>query len=281
MSPDAPDASLDWAGRWRALIAGRDTQRGVARRDGDPERDPWTSRADRFAAHSEHLPADDPLLAHLRVEIRPGDTLLDVGAGTGRYALPLAALARRVIAVEPSPAMRRHLAARVAAAGAGNVAIVGAPWPEAETEMADVTLCAHVVYGVREIAPFLRELDRRTRRLCLIGIRVDQHPGLHELARALFGEERVCQPALLHLYNVLAELGIIADVRVLPASGGFRFAEREEAVAHYRDRLRVPPAGPIEEHLRAILAERLVREADGRWRWPGQSPRNAIVSWAK
>jgi SAM-dependent methyltransferase len=272
---------IDWAARWRALIAGRDSQRGAAHRDGDPERDPWTSRADRFAAYSQALPADDPLFQRLRAILRPEDTVLDVGAGAGRYALPLAALARRVIAVEPSPAMRRHLEARIAADRVSNVTVVGAPWPEAETEDADVTLCAHVVYGVREIAQFLRALDRRTRRVCLIAIRVDQHPGLQELSRALFGEERVRQPALLDLYNALAEIGIVADVQVLPASGGFRFGDHDAAVAHYRDRLRIPPTSPTEERLRAILAEQLVREADGRWRWPGQSPRNAIVSWAK
>jgi SAM-dependent methyltransferase len=281
MPADALDAPIDWAARWRALIVDRDAQRGVAHRDGDPERDPWTSRADRFAAYSGGLPADDPLFLRLRAVVRPEDTVLDVGAGAGRYALPLAALARRVVAVEPSPAMRRHLEARIAGEGADNVAIVAAPWPEAETGDADVTLCAHVVYGVREIAPFLRELDRRTRRVCLVAIRADQHPGLHELSRALFGEERVRQPALLDLYNALAEVGIIADVQIPPASGGFRFADHEAAAAHYRDRLRIPPASPTEARLRAILAERLVREADGRWRWPGRLPRNAIVSWSK
>jgi SAM-dependent methyltransferase len=213
--------------------------------------------------------------------VRPEDTILDVGAGAGRYTLPLAALARRVVAVEPSPAMRRHLEARIAAEGTDNVVVVGAPWPEAETDVADVTFCAHVVYGVREIAPFLRELDRRTRRICLIAIRADQHPGVHELSLALFGEERVRQPALLDLYNALAEIGIIADVQVLPASGGFRFDDHEAAVAHFRDRLRIPPASPTEGRLRAIVAERLVQETDGRWRWPGQLPRNAIVSWEK
>ena len=269
----------DPSAHWRSLVAGRDTQRGTDQRDGDPTRDPWRGRADRFAAYSAALPPDDPLFLRLRAVVHPDDTVLDVGAGAGRYAVPLAGLAREVVAVEPSPAMRRHLAAHLDAAGAGNVTIVGAAWPDAEGDAADVTLCAHVVYGVREILPFLRMLDEHTRRLCLIAIRVEQHPGMIELARLVLDEERVRQPALIDLYNVLAALGIAADVQVGPVSSGFRFADHADAAAHYADRLRIPAASRTLDRLHAALVAHLVQEHDGRWRWPGPLPRNAIVSW--
>jgi precorrin-6B methylase 2 len=265
---------------WHSLVAGRDEQRGDDQRDGDPARDPWRGRAERFAAYSDALPPDDPLLLRLRAAVRPDDTVLDVGAGAGRYAVPLAMLAHRVVAVEPSPAMRRHLAARLDATGVGNVTVVGAAWPDAEVSPADVTLCAHVVYGVREIGPFLRALDTHTRRLCLIAIRVEQHPGLLELARLVLDEERVRQPALIDLYNALAALGIAADVQIGPVSSGFRFADHAEAAAHYADRLRIPAEGATMERLHAALAAHLIQGHDGRWRWPGPPPRNAIVSWS-
>jgi SAM-dependent methyltransferase len=274
-----PPTHDSYAAAWEALVAGRDSQRGADQRDGDPRRDPWAGRAGRFAAYSETLPDDDPLWARLRAAVRPGDTVLDVGAGAGRYALPLAALAREVVAVEPSPAMRRHLDERLAVAGVENVRVIGATWPEATVPPADVTVCAHVVYGVRRIAPFLRALDDHTRRVCLVAIRVDQHPGLPELAQVLFGEDRVRQPALLDLYGALLELGIAADVQIIPASGGFRFADAAEATAHFRDRLRIPPGSPTEDRPRGLVAARLVQDPDGRWRWPTPPPRNAIVSW--
>ena len=281
MHPDDPLAPIDYAARWRALVAGRDTQRGADYRDGDAARDPWRQRADRFAAYSERLPAGDALFARLQALVRPDDTILDVGAGTGRYALPLARLARHVVAVEPSPAMRRHLDERRAAAGIANLTIVPAAWPEAEVEAAEIVICFHVVYGVREIAPFVQALDRHTRRVCLIALRVDQHPGQRELAAELFGETPVRQPAFLDLYPVLAELGIVADVQIIPTPGSFRFADHAAAIAHYRDRLKIAPGTPTEAHLRELLAARLVPDDAGHWRWPGPAPRNAIVSWVK
>lgn len=272
-------ASIDWADHWRSLVNGRDHQRG-GRRDDNAQGDAWTERAARFATYSEHLPADDPLFLRLQSAARPTDTLLDIGAGAGRYALPLARLVRRVVAVEPSPSMLRQLAARIEAERAENVEVVAAAWPDAAVEPADLTLCAHVVYGVPEIIPFLRRLDASTRRTALIAIRVDQHPGVADLARALFGQARVPQPAFLDLYNALASLDIVADVQIVPV-GGFRFDDHAAARAHFRDRLRVPADGELDARLAAILAERLVQEPDGRWRWPGTPPRTAIVSWTK
>lgn len=272
-------APIDYAARWRALVAGRDDQRGADYRDGDAERDPWRKRAGRFATYSNRQLDGDPLFDRLRAMVRPEDTVLDVGAGAGRYAALLAPLVRRVVAVEPSPAMRQHLAERLAASTIENVSIVAAAWPEAAVEAADVVLCSHVVYGVREIAPFMRALDDHARRVCLVSLRVDQHPGHRELSRELFGVTPVRQPALLDLYPVLGELGIVADVQIDPTPGSFRFADHEAALAHYRDRLNVPTS--LAERLHELLAAQLVQAPEGYWRWPGPPPRNAIVSWAK
>ena len=44
---------------------------------------------------------------------RDAGTILDIGAGTGRIAIPLAGKGVKVYCVEPSPAMRREFAARL------------------------------------------------------------------------------------------------------------------------------------------------------------------------
>jgi len=43
---------------------------------------------------------------------RPGDVIVDFGAGAGTFALPLAAMGMPVVCVEPAPTLARHLASQ-------------------------------------------------------------------------------------------------------------------------------------------------------------------------
>ena len=59
----------------------------------------------------------------------PDDVVLDIGAGGGRYALPLALVSREVIAIEPSDGMRQVLSAGMAEHRIHNVQVVDGRWP--------------------------------------------------------------------------------------------------------------------------------------------------------
>lgn len=55
------------------------------------------------------------------LRLGPEDTVVELGAGTGALAVPVARGCRRLYAVEPSPAMRARLEEKARAAGAENV----------------------------------------------------------------------------------------------------------------------------------------------------------------
>src|SRR6266508_1605855 len=102
-------ALVEWAHRVRANRAQVDRVREVA--DGDF----YAATSSLFVVDPRRSDADDPALAELRRLARPGETWLDIGAGAGRYALPLALIVREVIAVDPSPTMLAGLRPGMAA----------------------------------------------------------------------------------------------------------------------------------------------------------------------
>ena len=102
------------AARWRRLVNDRlDEMRRLSPTAGSVSGSFWDGRAERYAAHAKLAdPERDPFLRALRRATEQSSTAIDVGAGTGRYALPLATTIAHVTAVDPSAAMLDVLRAR-------------------------------------------------------------------------------------------------------------------------------------------------------------------------
>src|SRR5882724_9843422 len=144
LRPDAASALEAWR---RRVSANREQAERL--REGTPPRDFYAAVAPDFRANPRRT--DEPALELLRALVRPGETWLDIGAGGGRYALPLALLAKTVIA--------EH--------GISNVEIVAERWPMRGAPIADVALMAHIGYDLEEIGPFLDAVEASARRLCV------------------------------------------------------------------------------------------------------------------
>ncbi|MBI4498635.1 MAG: class I SAM-dependent methyltransferase, partial [Chloroflexi bacterium] len=223
----------DLAHRWRQMVEAREAQ-AHRLRPGAGGAGFWDRRAEGFARVARTF-QQDRLLDLLVQQVTPGTTVLDVGAGPGRYTLPLARAGAQVIAVEPSQGMRSFLEQAVVEEDLA-VTVVPASWEEAEVPPCDVALCSHVVYGVRDILPFLQKLDAHARRACFLAIRVSQFDAyVRPLWEQIFDEPRAPEPTFIDLYTLLYAMGIAANVEIVPFGGrrgvgpGGGFADLEEA----------------------------------------------------
>ena len=120
-----------------------------------PDRDFYAPVSSLFVADPRRT--GEEALDELITLAEPGDRWLDIGAGAGRYALPLALHVDEVIAVEPSASMRNALRTGKAEHGLDNIRIVAGEWPAylselGEPPVADVALVAHVGYDIEESA---------------------------------------------------------------------------------------------------------------------------------
>ena len=119
---------------------------------------------------------DDPVLDALLRLVRSGETWLDVGAGAGRFALPIARAldpsGGSVIALDASPSMLEGLEELAEDHAIENVRTIEGRWPPADAGAAgafdaDVALIAHVGYDIEAIGPFLDALEAAAGRLCV------------------------------------------------------------------------------------------------------------------
>lgn len=183
--------------------------------------DPWGHSPARFATRTDRAlaePDDGPTSTHLSEALEEGATLLDVGAGTGAASLPLHDRLSMLYAVDTSAAMLDELTLRADKLGVPLTAIEGR-WPDVagQVPVADVVVCAHVIYNVPDLADFLRALNDHARRRVVIEL-----PHRHPMSWMA--------PLWQHFHNVDRPVRPVAeDCVALAAALGFavRVEERE------------------------------------------------------
>lgn len=280
---DAPPeiAPIDYVRRWHDIVERRRVQMDTAyAAAGIDNADYWGRRAKTYRQALHERTEEDPFLIRVRRDVTPETTVLDVGAGTGRHTLALAPHVRRVVAVDPSPAMLGFLKEDVAEQKLTNVETVASAWLDAEVEPADVVLCSHVLYPIADPVPFIRKLESSARQRVYVYLRVDPLPTDFGLWREFYGVSLQAQPTHLDLINLLAQLEIVPDVEVVHHRFTWTFAEVEEAVAQVRNSLCLREDDiAATTRLRALLESRLTRWPNGRLGPAIGSARSAIISW--
>jgi SAM-dependent methyltransferase len=272
----AADLESAWASRVRA------------NRD-QAERLRETGGGDFYAPVSALFVADprrtgEPTLEVLQALARPDETWLDIGAGAGRYALPLALRVRKVIAVEPSAGMRRALRTGLDEHGIENVRVVAGTWPESldalgDLPAVDTALIAHVGYDIEEIGPFLDAMEYAARDRC-VAVLTDHSPAsvADPFWPLVHGESRVPLPALPELVELLRARG--RSTEVIRVDRSPRAFESVDALSAFvRRQLFIADDGEKDVHFRAILPDRIVNR-DGAWTL-AEGPTGAVgvVSW--
>ena len=272
-----PTADAALVAYGKLVLAHRAQVDRVTEREPAPERDRWAKRAADFRPGR----MDAPEIGALERLARRSDTWIDVGAGAGRFAIPLSESVARVIAVEPSAGMRAQLSQAVSEAGRSNIDIIATSWPppaDSEVEAGDAVLIANVLYGVADVGPFLAAAESHCRRLCVV-IASDRAPSspLPEVWEAIHGEAFNALPALRELLAVLLAMGRRVAVEPVPVPAPPR-RPLEQVLDHARRIYHVSAGSEKDGKLLGML-ERDFRGSDGLVRMPAPERYSSVVSW--
>jgi methyltransferase family protein len=255
--------AIDWAEHWRSLVAER-----AAAASGQADTSYWDRRAPTFARSTRTRV--DEFLEVVRPYLSPSMTLIDVGAGTGRHATPLAERLEWVTAVEPSEGMRALIPPR------DNMTVVASTWQDAAVAPADLLICCHVMYGVEEPVSFIAKMEKSARERIFIMMRElpMKHPAT-VIRERLRHDQEPPMPRFSDLFMLLVQMGIAPDVDFIRYPIVQRYADMDEALADCR-----PLVGAAwdEASARTILLDILVEE-DGELVFDGGVTLSGIAHW--
>jgi len=262
--------------RWGEMIRLEHAQSERMRGEPDPQ-DYWVNYAQNFVADPRR--DNDVLLDTLKQQVNPHHVVMDVGAGAGRYAIPLAMMCRQLIAVEPSSAMVDALKEQAAAEGLANITVVQSSWQDAEAPSADVAICCHVVYTVRDIDAFLDKLTSHARRVIVVLYDSPPQSQLQRVWHEVHGEDRLRLPSLPELIEVLEEMGIEAKIEPISVRPSRGYSNMESALSQIAERLYIRAGDEKMGRLERLLPD-LLEEHQGELRVQG-APNMVphMVSW--
>jgi len=223
----------DWNQIWKdALLASRLTD------------DNYYDQEERAESYdkSENIRADGERRASA-LDPDPSWSVLDIGAGPGTLAIPLARRVRRVTAVEPSRPMIRCLEKHLAREKLCNVRIINSRWEDVSLEEAGrhELVIASYSLNFEEIGEALRKMNLlASKRVCLYWfagvtsweeVRMDLFP-------QIYGRKYSAYPKINIIYNLLYDWGLYPDVEVLPQTTFPRnFADYDEALNYLKSTL--------------------------------------------
>jgi SAM-dependent methyltransferase len=271
----------DWSSLWRELveIKARGRKKDVS---AEPATDVWRARARKFnESIKRRWIKPDSSRTFILSQLDAGSTMLDIGAGTGAWAVFLARRARHVTAVEPSPAMVEIMRENLADEGVTNATIIQGAWPDVAVEPHDFSLCSHAMYGCPDFAVFVERMIACTRRMCFLILRAPTLDGVRvEAAQHIWGHPHD-SPNFTIAYNILLQMGICANV-LLEDTGLWepRTSDSlEDALSDLQRHFGLNGNNEHDEYLMALLRRRLAWDAShGEYVWPCEL-RSALVYW--
>jgi SAM-dependent methyltransferase len=215
--------------------------------------------------------------------INPDFEVLDIGAGPGTLAIPLARLVRKVTALDPSKGMLEVLEKSAVAEGIDNIETINKTWQavnDAEIrERYDLVISSEVVWQFDDVGVQLMRMHDASRRYCCATL----HAGLtddmdSELWSRIMNKEYTFGVDYIYIYNILYSKGIYANVEVIDSDFIFEKSVND-AIRYYEYifGLDTEVTPKVKEIIRDYVVENAV---NGVYRRESEV-KNAVMWWEK
>jgi SAM-dependent methyltransferase len=271
--------SIDWNEVWKDLYG-----KNVEARGKGECATIWESRekAGEFLAQSERDPGRiNRVIDALRPD--PESRILDIGAGPGTLAIPLARLARQVTAVEPAAGMADVMMEYAGRNGIKNLKIVRKRWEDIDpaTDLDgpyDIVFACHSL-GMPDIKKEIEKMNAVAKKRVFLfwfgGITSWEKP-MVDLWPELYAKAYHVGPKADVLFNVLWSMGIVPDIASGPLDNPRFYPNISSAVRDLRWQFGISTPGQVSA-LRRYLKSTMVKK-NGQYFLPGTTT-GVRLSW--
>ncbi|MDD1680701.1 MAG: methyltransferase domain-containing protein [Methanoregula sp.] len=238
--PVAADPDPDWNAIWKRRQELHESSKVT-----DDSSHNWNKKenAERYDKNAKSQYDDRVRMTIAALDITPESRVLDIGAGPGTLALPLAPQVREVTAVEPGAGMVAILSDHAARDGIGNITCVQKLWEDVDvvrdlkapydTVIASLSL---TMYDIREALRKMDEVSSGSVHVFWFADMAFWERMDADLWPLLHGRPYYPGPKADCLFGVLYQMGIYPDVTMLPMAKEYRFGSRDEMLLFFRKR---------------------------------------------
>jgi SAM-dependent methyltransferase len=239
----APFLEPDWNEIWK--------QRQVLQESSKLADDPshnWNKKenAERYDANARSEYDERVRTTIASLNITKDSRVLDIGAGPGTLAIPLAPLVREITAVEPGAGMVEVLKSHTKRNGIRNITCVQKVWEDVDLSR-DLTTPYDIVIAslsltMHDIREALKKMDAASSDSIHLFWFADMpfwERMSVDLWEPLHGRPYHPGPKADCLFGVLYQMGIYPDVTMLPLAKEYRFESREEMLGFFYKRFGV------------------------------------------
>ncbi|PKG31949.1 bifunctional 2-polyprenyl-6-hydroxyphenol methylase/3-demethylubiquinol 3-O-methyltransferase UbiG, partial [Methanoregula sp.] len=212
--------------------------------EGDPSHN-WDKKenAERYDANARSEYDDRVQRTIASLPLSKNARVLDIGAGPGVLALPLAPLVRDVTAVEPGAGMVEVLKKHAERDGIRNITCVQKTWEDVDPARDLAPPYDIVIASLSLTMHDIREALAKMDAACSGSVHLFWFADVPfwermnaDLWMSLHGRPYYPGPKADCLFGVLYQMGILSDVTMMPMGKEYRFASQDEMIAFFTKR---------------------------------------------
>jgi len=247
---------INWNELWKLMRLSSPLRKSLEE-DAGSRGDKYAKRCNESMMQSQSREQTEKQIA--KMELNPEYTVLDIGSGPGRFAIPIAKRVKTVTAIDPSKGMLAYLQENMEKEDVKNVVCVNKRWEDIELgvdiEPHDVVIASYSL-GMFDVQEALAKIDAAAKRYVYLytsaGRWMDE-----ELGKAIYGERDLAWADYIYLYNILHDMEIYANVEISDSEFEQQYNSLDEVVNYWKEVYNIPSEkkGILREHFSRMLVE--------------------------